>query len=96
VGTIRQQIIALLSEQEVNALAISQLLSIREKEVYDHLAHIRRSLNKQGKKLVVTPCFCLKCGFRFKDRHRLTPPGRCPRCKESHIGMASYRIAGSK
>jgi hypothetical protein len=91
-ATIRQQIIALLQGEDVNALEISQLLSIREKEVYEHLDHINRTLSSQGKKLLVRPYACLKCGFSFKDRHRFTRPGRCPRCKGGHIGMASYHI----
>ena len=91
-ATIRQQIIALLQGEDVNALEISQLLSIREKEVYEHLDHINRTLSSQGKRLLVRPYACLKCGFSFKDRHRFTRPGRCPRCKGGHISMASYHI----
>ncbi|MCJ7601262.1 MAG: transcriptional regulator [Desulfobulbaceae bacterium] len=91
-ATIRQQIIALLSNEEVNALEISQLLSIREKEVYEHLDHISRTLSSQGKRLLVRPYACMKCGFLFKDRHRFNRPGRCPRCKGGHISMASYHI----
>lgn len=91
-ATIRQEIIALLSTDEVNALEISQLLSIREKEVYEHLAHISRTLSSQGKMLLVRPYTCMKCGFAFKDRHRFNRPGRCPRCKGGHISMASYHI----
>ncbi len=91
-ATIRQQIIALLHNEEVNALEISQLLSIREKEVYEHLEHIRRTLSSQGKRLLVRPYGCMKCGFLFKDRPRFTRPGRCPRCKGGHIRMASYHI----
>jgi predicted Zn-ribbon and HTH transcriptional regulator len=91
-ATIRQQIIALLCNEEVNALEISQLLSLREKEVYEHLEHISRTLASQGKKLLVRPYACMKCGFSFKERHRFTRPGRCPRCKGGHISMASYHI----
>jgi predicted Zn-ribbon and HTH transcriptional regulator len=91
-GTIRQQIITLLTEEELSARDISQLVSIREKEVCLHLDHINRSVSSQGKVLVVTPCQCLSCGFIFKDRQRLSSPGRCPQCKGSHISMARYRI----
>lgn len=91
-STIRQQIIALLSEEQVNAKDISQSLSIREKEVYEHLEHINRSLNASGRKLLVQPYTCLHCGYIFKERDRFKRPGRCPRCKEGHIRMATYRI----
>jgi predicted Zn-ribbon and HTH transcriptional regulator len=92
--TVRQQIIDLLSVEELNAMEISQAVSIREREVYDHLAHISRTLASQGKRLVVSPYTCLSCGFTFEGRHRITRPSRCPRCKGGHIRMASYRVLG--
>lgn len=91
-STIRQQIIELLSEEELNAREISQALSIMEREVYEHLGHIERTLARQGKKLVITPYQCLNCGYRFAGRQRWDRPGRCPKCREGHIAMASYRI----
>ncbi|MBI5558817.1 MAG: transcriptional regulator [Deltaproteobacteria bacterium] len=91
-STIRREIIALLGDNELNALEISQALSIREKEVYEHLDHINRTLTAQGKRLLVRPYTCLGCGFSFADRHRFNRPGRCPRCKGGHIRMASYFI----
>ncbi len=90
--TLRQLIIDLLHDEMVNAIDISQILSIREKEVYDHLAHISRSLNAKGEKLLIDPYCCLNCGFVFKDRHRFNRPGRCPQCKGGHIRMATYTI----
>jgi predicted Zn-ribbon and HTH transcriptional regulator len=35
---------------------------------------------------------CLSCGYRFDDRRRATPPGRCPRCKQSHIQRPQYGV----
>ena len=94
--TVRQQMIDLLSEKELNALEISQALHIREKEVYGHLEHIRRSLVRQkDRKLHVSPYRCLGCGYVFRDRRRLDRPGRCPRCREGHIAMAGFRIEKS-
>lgn len=90
--SLRQQIIDLLSEQELNDLEISHAVSIREKEVPGHLEHIIRTLDKGGKKLHITPYTCLSCDYRFTDRKRLQRPGRCPRCQGSHIRMATYRI----
>lgn len=90
--TIRQQIIDLLQEQEFNAREISQALSIMEKEVYDHLEHIDRTIGRQGMKLVVLPYACLSCGFTFEGRRRWTSPGRCSVCRHGHIRMAAYRI----
>lgn len=92
--TVRQQIIDLLSNEELNALEISEALSIREREVYDHLPHISQSLARHGRRLVVTPFACVSCGYLFQERQRFNRPSRCPRCKGGHIRMATYRVNG--
>jgi len=94
--TIRQKIVELLSEGEMDARELSREVSIREKEVYEHLAHIARSLALKGNKLGIQPAQCLSCGYVFKDRQRLTRPGRCPRCKKSHLQNPSFYISGMK
>ena len=83
--TVRQQIIELLTDNAMDARQLSGRLGIQEKEVVEHLAHISRSLAAKGRKLNIQPSECLKCGYVFKDRKRFTRPGRCPRCRESHI-----------
>ena len=91
--TVRQQIIEMLKQDDLNAIDISKMVSVREKEVYEHLAHISRSLKAKSQKLLIDPYFCLSCGYVFKDRHRFTRPGRCPKCKSGHVRMATYRIS---
>ena len=90
--TIRQQIIELLIEQEMDVRELSQELGIREKEVYEHLSHIGRSVAARRKRLIVQPFRCLLCGYVFEDRKRFTRPGRCPTCKRAHIQRPTYRI----
>ena len=90
--TTRQQIIHLLSQVETDALGISQELGIREREVYEHLPHVARSVRARGKKLIITPASCLKCGYVFEARTRFTRPGRCPKCRETHVQRPTYRI----
>jgi predicted Zn-ribbon and HTH transcriptional regulator len=90
--TIRQQIITLLVDKEMNARELSQSVGIGEKEVYKHLPHIARSVAAQKKKLIIQPVHCLACGYVFKERKRFTRPGRCPRCKKSHLDVPKYRI----
>ncbi|UCF73252.1 MAG: ArsR family transcriptional regulator [Deltaproteobacteria bacterium] len=90
--TIRQQIVDLLSEDEMSARELSQAIGIREKEVYDHLFHVARSTAAQSKRLILQPSRCLMCGYVFEDRKRLTRPGRCPRCKGSHLQQPTYRV----
>jgi len=92
VQTIRQQLIELLINAEMSARELSQEAGIREKEVYEHLVHIGRSVNARGKKLAIIPARCLGCSYVFKDRKRYTPPGRCPRCKGEHIQNPTYCI----
>jgi hypothetical protein len=91
--TVRQQMIVLLSEQEMSARELSQAIRISEKEVYEHLPHIARSVAAQHKKLVIRPVQCLSCGYVFKERKRFTRPSRCPRCKNSHLDEPRYRIS---
>ncbi|MBN2124328.1 MAG: transcriptional regulator [Deltaproteobacteria bacterium] len=90
--TVRQRMIALLGERDMSARELSQALGIRERLVYEHLDHVARSLASHGKRLEPVPFRCLHCGFIFKERKRLTRPGRCPRCKKGHLETPVYRI----
>jgi predicted Zn-ribbon and HTH transcriptional regulator len=93
--TLRQRIIELLTDHEMDARELSREVGIQEKEVYAHLPHISRSLAAKGSKIMIRPSECLKCGFVFEDRRRFTRPGRCPRCRDTHIINPSYRIVES-
>jgi hypothetical protein len=92
VKTTRQEIIDLMEEAPRDARELSQLLRIKEKEVYENLAHIACSMKEKKKKLTVLPFSCLACGFVFEERRRFTRPGRCPRCKDSRVEYPVYRI----
>ncbi len=91
-STIRREIMALLSEGEHGAKSISKIIRISEKEVYEHLDHIGRSLKSQKMRLKITPALCLECGFKFEGRNRFTSPGKCPKCKGEHIQDSAYSI----
>jgi predicted Zn-ribbon and HTH transcriptional regulator len=90
--TTRQQIIAILTEQETGARELSRIVGISEKEVYAHLEHIAKSVLAQRKKFGVRPSRCRICGFEFEHRRRLNKPGRCPNCKGSHLEEPLFRI----
>lgn len=90
--SIRQALIELLEEEQASALDISQILGIPEKEVYFHLGHVERTLVSRGRRLVTHPFSCLDCGFLFTNRKSFSRPGRCPKCKGSHINRATYEI----
>jgi predicted Zn-ribbon and HTH transcriptional regulator len=84
--------ILLLSEGDCTARDLSQILGVREKEVFAHLVHIARSVVPQRKRLLVIPSECLSCGYVFDARKRFTKPGRCPTCKGERIQEPRYRI----
>jgi len=85
----RQHMIMLLSKEECGARDLSQMLAIREKEVYDHLSHIARSVPSQKQRLVINPSRCLLCGYVFDTRKRFTMLGLCPRYRgERKFGNA--------
>ena len=90
--TIRQQIIDCLIRQDMSAGDLSRAVGVREKEVALHLNHIGRSAAAKGKTLVIRPFECLSCGYEFKDRKRYTRPGRCPKCKSTHVETPTFRI----
>ncbi|HEX9206572.1 MAG TPA: hypothetical protein VF853_11670 [Candidatus Deferrimicrobiaceae bacterium] len=93
-GTIRRRIRSLLMEGPRTALEISSAVRRPEKEVADHLEHLRKSLHSEGRRLVQLPAECRGCGFVFRKRERLTAPGRCPVCKGESISDPSFLVAG--
>jgi transcriptional regulator len=91
--THRQQIVLLLQRENLGARDLSQALGLPEKEIYDHLEHIARTARHQGLHLELNPGpVCLACGYTFKNRQRLTPPGRCPKCRATHIAEALFAL----
>jgi predicted Zn-ribbon and HTH transcriptional regulator len=90
--TIRQALLASLRDGPATARELSALVSIREKEVAEHLAHLQRSLRRTDERLVVEPAECLACGYAFTRRTRLTRPSACPRCKAERIEPPVFRI----
>jgi transcriptional regulator len=90
--TLRRRIIALLRGQQRDARDLSQVLGLKEKEVYEHLIHVERSVEAAGDRFILVPSQCLLCGYVFGERRRLTRPGRCPQCRRSKIQNPSFRI----
>lgn len=89
--TKRKKILELLKKQKMTARDLSQSLRIPEKEVYEHLVHVKRSLGPRAK-LIVAPSRCRQCGFEFSKRERFTPPGKCPRCRSEYVSSPVFGI----
>ena len=94
--TIRQEIISELLQGTCSARDISATVRIPEREVYNHLEHIHRSIASSYLHLVITPAECKKCGFVFAKREKLKRPGKCPVCKGESIREPLFTIEDSR
>jgi predicted Zn-ribbon and HTH transcriptional regulator len=91
--TVRQKIMSLLQGNTFSAKDISSEVGISEREVYEHLEHIQRTVHKY---FVVTASVCRKCGFVFRKRERLKKPGRCPVCRSELIQEPVFSIRAER
>jgi predicted Zn-ribbon and HTH transcriptional regulator len=87
--TLRHEITDLLHEESLTTREVSERLGIGEKEVLEHLEHIKIALHGG---LVVEPALCMACGFSFRKRERLKGPGRCPVCRSEHITNPRFSV----
>lgn len=91
--TVRAALLAALEEGEpATAKDLSGAVGIREKDVPGHLEHLAKSLQREGRKLKMTPASCIACGFVFKDRTRFEKPGSCPECRETRIDPPLFTL----
>jgi predicted Zn-ribbon and HTH transcriptional regulator len=90
--TVRQLIITKLQGNTLSAKDLSARVSASEKEVYAHLEHIQKTLNKKELRLLIIPPQCRKCGFEFKKRERLKKPGKCPVCHGESIRHPLFSV----
>ncbi len=86
--TIRQELLRLLEGRELPVGVLSKEVRKSEKEIYEYLEQIRRTVA-----LIIIPAECRDCGFVFTKRHRPKKPGKCPICKGTHIDQPLFSIA---
>ena len=90
--TVRREILSILEDGPRSAKELSAEVGISEKEVAGHLEHLKKTLSKSTRGLVVTPAECKKCGFLFAKRERLNKPGRCPVCRGESIHEPLFSV----
>lgn len=94
--TCRQKILSLLETGPHTCRELSQSVHQSEKEILDHLEHLRITLQARGMVLLINPARCRHCEFVFENRTRLTKPGKCPRCRQTGIEPPVYSIVEGK
>jgi len=94
--TVRHVILLALEAGPRSAREISAEVSISEREVYDHLEHVRKTVAKSNRLLVVAPAECRKCGFVFEKRERLKKPGKCPVCRGESIADPLFSVSNER
>ncbi|WP_020410574.1 ArsR family transcriptional regulator [Hahella ganghwensis] len=83
--TIRREIQSLLDEGEYSISELSKHVRKSEKEICDHLEHLLRTRSVR-----LNPARCLKCEFVFDERLKANKPGKCPKCKATHIEAPTF------
>ena len=92
-STIRQRLMHLITGTLRSSRELAALLAIPERQVEEHLRHVARSVSRDpGRRFILAPSACEGCGFRFRERTRLTRPSRCPRCRSEDITAPRYGI----
>jgi len=91
--TARKRITELLIGARRSSYQLAQLLGISERQVEDHLLHVVKTVARdRHRRFVLEPSACQDCGFVFRDRTKLTRPGRCPSCRSESITAPRYGI----
>ena len=94
--TTRQRIVELLTGTRLSSHQLAQMLGIPERQVEDHLTHVVKTLARdKSRRFVLEPAACPDCDFVFRERTKLTRPGRCPRCRREQITAPRYGIEAS-
>ncbi|MFW9846362.1 MAG: transcriptional regulator [Candidatus Thorarchaeota archaeon] len=93
--TRREAIAQLLEETDepLTAQDICSILDIKSRAiVYEDIEHISASVKNKGKRLLIRPASCGKCGFVFSSRKSAKRPSKCPKCRSEWILLPGYLI----
>jgi transcriptional regulator len=91
--TPRQRIIDLLTGTRLSSHQLAHMLCLSERQVEEHLPHIAKTVARDpSRRFILEPSVCPDCDFVFRDRTKLTRPGRCPKCRGESIIAPRYGI----
>jgi transcriptional regulator len=90
--TVRQKMAVLLEGNTLSARDLSVEIGVSEKDVYEHLEHLQRSITQSAQRFVVVPAVCMRCNFVFRKRDRLKKPGKCPVCRSESIQEPLFSV----
>lgn len=80
----------MLQQNKQTAQQLANYFQTTLKEILEDLEHIQKSI--KPKKLKIAPAYCRKCNFVFKERDKISKPGKCPRCKSEWIEAQMFGI----
>jgi hypothetical protein len=93
--TRRERIIELLerTEHPMTVQDLAEWLDIKNRSMlYEDLEHVAKSVQAQGKELLMRPASCGKCGYVFRHRNTPKKPTKCPKCHSQWILLPGYVI----
>jgi predicted Zn-ribbon and HTH transcriptional regulator len=91
--TARQRLVGLLTGSRLSSYQLAQLMGLSERQVEEHLEHVVKTIAREREsRFVLEPSRCQDCGFVFRERRKLTRPGRCPHCRSESISAPRYGI----
>ena len=68
--------------------------TVSDREVIEHIEHIRKSLNNESKLLTGQPPKCQECGFE-DFRKVINIPSKCPKCRSRRLLQPRFKIEDS-
>ena len=89
--TRREEIERILEKEPSSIFHLAHYFGCEIKDILEDLEHIKRSV-KSPKKFKFIPAYCKNCGFQFKERSRVKPPTKCPKCRSESIVNPLFKI----
>ena len=90
--TVRQDLSLALRAGPATARDLSKTVGASEKDNFDHLVHLAKTLKARGEELAITPSACLDCDFVFSKRDKPARPSRCASCHGGRLTLPEFQI----